>query len=651
MKNDSIYTKDTILLRNDVKSITFVEGGLEKGKEKLPEDIERIIEKRNELMIQYSDFDGVIMLDKGKNTLLPDGTRTYEYHFRGLVLKDSKRIWANFQRQFDQQREKIRIDMARVIKSDSRIIPLDMDKVTITKSKTEGIYFGKRKIISFSMPEVEVGDIIEYKYTEEIFNPWDKKIFTFGWFFGGSDPVIESYVEIIVPLKSYFNYVIKNEEDVLIDTLFANSTKILTFKKSNTIPPIEEPLMPVTEELVPFLRFSNQENWDYIFKWYADFQKKRMEVTETIQKISDSLTTGLNTNEEKTASLYHWIQKNIRYISIKGAASSGVSGHKASETLENGYGDCTDKAILFSTLLKAADIEAYPVYLHTYPGPRLIKEIPSFWGNHAIVEIFHEEGKPYFLDPVSQYFRYPSFATMDHGTDVICAQKSRIDFIEIPPPEHNRRKYTYSIEITLSDSASVTFISSYNGSYEAGIRAFWQRLEEIEKNKQFEQIAKRISPRAKLVDYNLKNLMDISKPLEMSIKYEVPEILKKQGDLYLLKLPELEERYTKNELSLSTRNYDLIYDTSEEIVHSYKIVLPEEMEIISVPETFSRKEKNAEYKASYTEKGNTLIFEDNWNRKDKKIEVSEYPNYKSLCDKVLNYAKKPVIITLQGGER
>jgi hypothetical protein len=63
MENDSIYTTDTVLLRADVKSITFGEGGLEKGKEKLPGDIESIIENREKLMFKYSDFDGVVILD------------------------------------------------------------------------------------------------------------------------------------------------------------------------------------------------------------------------------------------------------------------------------------------------------------------------------------------------------------------------------------------------------------------------------------------------------------------------------------------------------------------------------------------------------------------------------------------------------------
>lgn len=651
MKEDSIYANDTVLLRNNVKTIIFGENGKQQEETKTTKDIPEIFNYKEELTQKYSDFDGVVLLDEGFYTLFPDGTRSYEYHFQGLILKDSKRSWANFQRQLDPQRENIEIEMARVIKNDGKIIPLDMKEVKITKPKSENIYFKKTKIIAFTIPEVEIGDIVEYKYKEEIFNPWDKKIFTMGWFFGGSEPVIKSSVKTTLPRNNYFNFVIKNKEGVTVDSSFTESTKIYNFEKSNTFPPIEEPLMPVTEELVPFLRLSNQKNWDYIFNWYADFQKKRMKVTEEIQQIADSITKGLNTHEEKTAALYHWIQRNVRYISIKGSASSGVSGHEASQTLQNGYGDCTDKAILFSTLLKAAGIEAYPVYLHTYPGPRLIKEIPSFWGDHAIVEIFPKENKHYFLDPVSEYHRYPSFASMDHGTDAICAQKSRIDFIEVPSPDDNKRKYTYSIEISENDTAMVTFRSAYSGSYEANIRAYWERLEEKEKKKQFEQMAKRVSSTAELIGYDLENLTDISKPLKMTIKYKVPELLKKQGELYILKLPELKERYTKNELSLSNRNYDLIYDTSEEIVHTFEITLPQEMKVLSIPEEFSIEEKNADYTASYTKKSDTLIFNDNWKRKSKIIEVSEYTKYRNLCNEIVNYAKRPVIMLSTGGNR
>ena len=369
------------------------------------------------------------------------------------------------------------------------------------------------------------------------------------------------------------------------------------------------------------LHVSNQENWDYLYEWYSEFQNKRMIITPEIRSLKDSIIKGVESPEEKTARLYHWVQKNVRYISIKGSASSGVSGHRAGVTLENGYGDCTDKAILFSTMLEAAGIEAYPVYLHTHPSPRLQKDIPSFWGNHAIVEIFPEDGEPYFLDPVSENSRYPSFARMDHGVYAICAQKKMIDFIDVPPPGDNQRNYSYTVNLSEDGSAMVSFKSHYNGSYETGIRSYWERLNPEEKKMQFQQMAKRSSPGAELLDYGLNNLEDISKPLVLEIKYTVPDFLDSAGDLMLLEMPEIADRYTRRELSLSSRMFDIYYNTSEEVKHDFKFVIPENIELLESPEPITITGERWSYSAEYQVNGDTMIFSDDWKRSGRVIPV------------------------------
>ncbi len=198
MKGDKIFVEDMVFGREEVKSIIFSEIGLEALEREIPHDIRKILEVREELIATYSDFPGVVLLDKGVNRLNPDGTHTYRYHFRGLILKDSKRIWASFQRRFIPDMEKLTIEMAQVIKPDGRVIPLDMSTVKITKSQRGKVFFDKGKTISFTLPNVEVGDIVEYVFTEDIFNPWDKNIFTVNWLFGGTEPVVFSNIDIII---------------------------------------------------------------------------------------------------------------------------------------------------------------------------------------------------------------------------------------------------------------------------------------------------------------------------------------------------------------------------------------------------------------------------------------------------------------------
>jgi hypothetical protein len=75
------------------------------------------------------------------------------------------------------------------------------------------------------------------------------------------------------------------------------------------------------------------------------------------------------------------------------------------------------------------------------------------------------------------------------------------------------------------------------------------------------------------------------------------------------------------------------------------------MKVLSIPEEFSLEGKNAVYTASYTKKSDTLIFNDKWKRKSKKIEVPEYENYRNLCNEIVNYAKRPVIMLSTGENR
>lgn len=651
LKGDKVILSDTTLSRDDVKSITFKAGEVEVASEKLPEDIRELIESREELMKIYGDYAGIVILDEGSNRLNRDGTREYKYHFRGLILKENRRNWGTFSRYFDEDMEKINIEMARVIKPDGRIIDLDKSKIKTSKPQREMVYFGKGKTVSFSLPDVETGDFVEYAYTEYVFNPWNKEIFSHTWFFGGEDPVIKSIDYVSLPEGKHLNFKLINAENAKVDSTITDSGITHIFSMENVMPPLKEPMMPPMGDILPSVHTSIFETWNYIFEWYAGFQRERMKVTPEIQSLVDSLIEGTETEKERTASLYHWVQRNVRYISVKGAVSSGVSGHPAAVTLKNGYGDCTDKSILFSTMLHAAGVEAYPVYIETNDGPTLVKEIPSSYGNHCITEVFPKGGGHYFLDPVGTSSRYPSFSRMDHGIWAICAVKKRIDFIGVPSPESNRREYTYTIKIEDDGGAEITFRSQYAGDYESRIRAYWERLKPEEKRLHFSQMVKETFPNAVLVDYSLENLTDISKPLRMKIVYKIGDFLETAGDIFILKLPEIGARYTKRELGLAERKFPLVYMTSGEITHTFNIILPEGIKVSYLPERIYKKMNELEYNGGYSLDGNILVYADDFKRRGRKVPPVDYIKFREYMGEISNYVKRPVLLKKVGGER
>lgn len=642
LKGDSLFIKDKVIPKNDVKSIIYEAGEVRYDETEKP-DVSKLLNLADQLKNVFSEYKGVILIDDGFFELLPNGERTYRYHFAGLVLKDERREWANFIRYFQEDAERFKIILARVIKKTGEITEVDKSKIKITKPRQDMEFFGKEKIVTFTFPNVEIGDIVEYIFEDYEFNPWNKNFFEVSWFFGGDDPVYYSKVTIKLPEGKTLYYKLKNVQEIKIDSIY-DKGKIYTFEHYNAVPIIEEPRMPAKEELFPRLISGIYKDWDYIMNWYSEFQKKRMVVTKKLQTLTDSIIKGAKNDDEKIARLYHWVQRNIRYISIKGGASSSVSGHKAEETLKNGYGDCTDKAILFSTMLKVAGIEAYPIYLETNDGPDLDIDIPTFGGNHAIVQVFPKDKEPFFLDPVSTFNRYPSFASMNHGVHSICAMKNSLQFIKVPEPEMNHRKYNYDIYINNELSGIVNFFSNYEGDYEARIRAYWDYLKGEEIEMSFLNMVKSVSPDAELFHYNIFNLNDISLPFKLRIIYKMDDLIEKTGNVLLFKLPEIDKRYSFREIVLEKRTFPLMYETSEMITHRFYIEFPSNVKILSVPDEISIDNGKLEYKGRYTIKDNVLIFEDSYKRYDRRIEPEEYGRFRENIIKIKNFVNKPVIL-------
>jgi len=648
-KEDKIIFDKGEIARDSVRRIIFEEKARGEGKLQISSDVKKILEESKRAKKVFPDAQGIVLLDDGINIFHKDSTRTYRYHFQGLILSNETMNWARFSLYFDDELENVRIVMARTIKPDGRTIEVNPRNFKISKPRSEFVYFQKGKILTFDFSEVSPGDIVEYIYEVHIFNPWNKAVFTPGWFFGGEQPVYYSHYKIILPKGMKLNYKLLNATMVVEKTSETDTSVIYDFTAREVEPYVKEPLMPPVADILPRLVASNLDSWDYLFDWYANFQIRRMQITPKIKALADSLVEGAESEDDSIARIYYWVQQKIRYISIKGGASSGVSGHPAEVTLENGFGDCTDKSILFSTLLRAVGIKAYPVYINTNDAGTLVKDIPTFYGNHAITEIIKKDGSKIFLDATGYYSRYPSFWSADHGVYAINAQHKRIEFIPVPPPEQNMRNYEYTLNIDTTGGIYVKFHSTYTGDYETGLRYFWNSKKEEERSVIMNSMVKRVHPNARLIKYELKNLNNLSEPFEMFIEYRIDGYLERSGDLLVFKLPEIEDRYIFPELSLEKRQYNLVYETSQGVKNHMEITFPVSMKLVFVPDSINLEGKHASYTARFTVDSNRISFEDIFRRWDRIIPVNDYRSYKDKIESLQSFIKQPILF--EGGKQ
>jgi len=646
---DSLVTEEgKAIPRDRVKEIFFESqtpeaiAAPEPQAKEVAEEVQAILIQAGEEATKYPDTDGIVLLDDGEFVLNADGTNVYRYHFRGLILKEEKKEeWGTYAYRFDDMRERMKLLWARTIKPTGEVVDVDPATVTISDPPARGgRFFDKGKILSYTLPELEIGCIVEYLYEREEFDPFDPEMFFPGYYFQGYEPVWLSRMVVTIPNTKTLNYrayrMPEGTETPVTSRTDTTRTYIWTVK--NVPPLIPEPSMPPYTSVVPRVSASLFETWDYIFDWMTKMQERRIEITPEIEEAVATLTEGAADTEEKIARLYHFIQQHIRYISIKGSIGSGWSGHPAFFTLKNKYGDCIDKSILFAAMLKVIGVESEPVVIMTNSAGDEDRVVPTMHGNHAI-SLIHLDGREFYLDATSTSHRYPSFRADDHGVTTINALRRETGFIPVPRPEENRRTYELDVHILPDGNAEVEYGSRYDGDYEARVRGFYMYRQKSDYERILANWLSSISPNARLKDYELQNIQELAKPFRLKLSYTLNDYVVDAGDLRIFSVPGLEMAF--GEIALPERRYDIAYDTSFEMIHDVKIAVPGNYRVKHLPPEISLETPYATYTASYTEQDdNTVAFHDDFRRTARIIPVEAYAEYKAFLQKVSKHSKE-----------
>jgi transglutaminase-like putative cysteine protease len=504
-----------------------------------------------------------------------------------------------------------------------------------------------RKVISAVIPEVKVGSFVEYIIEEDTYNPFKKDFFFPKFGFQSGEPVYLSEFTVKVPKNVKLYYVTskmpKGTEKPIVS--YENGYKKYVWSVKNVPPMVDEPYAPGYWEIAPYVLCSTLKTWKPFLEWEKSFLVDRLEVTPLIKKTTLEIVKDCKTKEEKLAKLYHWMQQNIRYLSVKSGIGSGWSGHKAEITLKHKFGDCIDKAILFSTMLKVVGIEAYPVGLLTNNTYRADYRLPHFNNNHAITYV-NFNGKEFFLDTTSENYRYPYFRDDDQGVYCHNAMKDRIDFIPLPDPKDNAMHFLYYMKMNKKGDINLLYTKRYSGSYEAGARGWWKRQREDLYGMYIRQDINSMKAGAKLLGFRFFNVHDISKPFFYYWKVNLKDYLIKEGDIYIMDMPWSEESF--GYISLDERQYPIMFSSREWVTSTYILKLPKNMKVKYIPKSFARWYKDimfCNYSYDVNKKTNTVILTVSVKRMKDRVMPEEYKGFKKFLEEFTKTTKQKLILT------
>ncbi len=599
---------------------------------------------------QHPGVIGVQVIDHGTFTLTPDGQHGYRYHFSGLILNEDAMDWGSLSIQYKEGRNTARIIEAHSYSPENGIQSLAPNDIQTSSPSQDGEFFSTDlKNVNAVIPGAEVGSLIDFVLEFNTPEPEVPELFMPAFYFQGDIPVLSSRLDIVVPKDIKLKYWTENWPDSVPEApntqvieVAGESMNRYRWHLKDMQPTVDEPMSPPASEVVPAVFTTIVQDWSELDKLVGTMQKERIQVTDEIKALAQKLTADCGTDAERVANLYHWVQKNIRYISIKSSLSSGWSGHPAPQTLAQGYGDCTDKSILFSALLRAVGIDANPVVVRTNDEGLFRPRYPVIKCNHCITKVFLDS-RAIYLDATSQDHRYPALRADDHGVMAFDFIKSVYEEVPVPSPgQADARHVEEKVELRADGRVRITTQNTYAGQYEARLRGGWKTVPVPLQRQIMQQYLNSIAPGSTLLEFEISDPSDLEIPFSLSYSFENTDLVSQAGDFLVLQLPGRELQFP--EIALDTRQTPIAYTTAE-LRTSRTVIVPEDgLSIVAIPENETiRTFGPVKYTESFERSGTSLTLITEFLRTPQRVPTEKYPEYRDALQ-TMRQASRRVLL-------
>lgn len=310
---------------------------------------------------------------------------------------------------FDPAFQSVVLHGVHLIRSGRVLDRLDRARVHVIESDSTadtGVYDGTRSLVVL-VPDVRVGDTLEYEYTTVGSNP----------VFGGH--LIEEFpTEWDVPLGRLRLRVLAprttpvrhraHGSKLAPAVIESDDTREWTWTDSNVAARLADDALPSWYRPYAFVEMSDFSDWEAVASWASMlFSADRAADApgSELDKIADAIGTGVEDEQHRVAAALGFVQDEIRYLAVE----IGENSHAPTpprRVLERRFGDCKDKALLLVTLLEMLGIKANVALVSVRERDRLERRLPSPLAlDHAVVRVDYGDGTVAWVDPTLVYQR------------------------------------------------------------------------------------------------------------------------------------------------------------------------------------------------------------------------------------------------------
>lgn len=588
------------------------------------------------------------------------------YHHRRRVLKPDANRHVKFSFQYNRTFSEVLAFKARLVRPDgSEVEMTDKDRADMVQLSDSVMYSDDRVVsVDFSDREhVPVGSVVEAVWTLRRTEP---KLFLLQHIFGDTRPTKESRFVVDVPsgweikhlatqLHQEFQW--EPEREAL-----AEGTRY-TWKVADLESIRSEPMSPglVTRGRTVAVQLT---------RWTVDGEVERgfqspEELSDWLSRLADGTAVATDETKElvrelmgdqplepqaRARRLYRWVQDNVRYC-YKHIGFGGWKPHRAGKVLDVRYGDCKDKANLLRTLLKEADIESRLVGVYSHQGMPRPFRLPTMTGNfnHMILQILFDDG-PVMVDPTTRTTPFGQLHRSIQGAPFL-AMKEGGEGLAILPWEDlgsHTRSEVIQVAIDASGHARGSYTAQATGAPAAGLRS---RI--LKKGETDRPVTRWCGLDGDYVTDEVTvqgwESEDWKGELKVEMQVTLNQVVGGAGEVRTLRPTSFLESWLPS-LPSRARTTPVVFSGGiRHWTQRLEFQVPEGWTVANLPDPLEMDTDFGHYALSWEHAGATVTLNRVFRLKRTVVELTEYPVFKQLVNRVRSKQAEPAVFRVKGG--
>ena len=475
---------------------------------------------------------------------------------------------------------------ARTIKADGSIIELKKD--AIFDRQLVKIKGAKLNGKSFALPNVEAGDIIEYRYRET----HDGESASHMRLYFQRELPMWSVTYHIKPLNvPWLPYTMRSmafqcehpafqrESDGFFSTTVNN---VAAFK--------QEPNMPPEDQLRAWMLIYYEEDkkidaekyWREIGRNDYSRFKPLIKPDDAVKRMAAELVSGETDPEDKLAALDLYCRTKVRNYNnrvfhLSADERKGLKENKSpGDTLKQLAGSGLDVDLLFAAMANAAGFDARMARVPDRGDTFFSPQRPTAYFLRNLSVAVKVSDKWLFFDPSTPYLERGMLRWQEEGTQALISDPKEGLFVmtQFLQPARSKRARKAALKLLDDGTLEGTLTYTYTGHVGHAQKEEYLEMTAAQQEEDWKDSLQRRLSTAEIADFEIQNVVDPLKPVTIRHTIKVPGYATRTGKRMLLQ-PAFFERNLLPRFTEAARKWDLYFSYGWSEEDDVTIDLPE----------------------------------------------------------------------------